>query len=306
MACCYCTCVAALIGSYFLLRWTISLITQVFQHFQRANLKSYGKWAAVTGCTSGIGEEYAFELARQGLNVILVGRNAVELERVSKEITTKHKVNTQIVKIDLGKATSEDIKRAATEITNVPDFGILVNNAGVSYDFPNYFHEVPVETHRNIIQVNISAVVELTHAVLPTLLARKKSAIINVSSLTGIVPVPLLATYSASKAFVEFFSQTLATEYGKKGVFVSSSCPGMVCSKMSKIRRASFFIPTAKDFAASAVAAIGVVGGRCVPFVPHRIQTSILPMLPNSLVQWVLMSQHVALMKKAKAKSGAK
>jgi 17beta-estradiol 17-dehydrogenase / very-long-chain 3-oxoacyl-CoA reductase len=258
------------------------------------NVKSFGKWGAVTGCTSGIGEAYAHELARRGLNVVLIGRSKDQLDRVAKDIADKHKVSTKIVQVDLAKATKEDFARIVSEVKAVDDLGVFVNNAGLSYDHAEYFADVPIETHRNILEVNTRAVVELTYGILPIFVAKKKGALVNVSSITGVVPGPLLATYAASKAFVDSFTISLAAEYKSKGVTIQSLTPGFVVSKMSKIRKSSITTPSAEVFARSSVASLGApsITGRVFPNPIHYLQTAAIRFLPESVQSRIVFAMH--------------
>jgi 17beta-estradiol 17-dehydrogenase / very-long-chain 3-oxoacyl-CoA reductase len=275
------------------------------------NPKSFGSWAAVTGCTSGIGESYAHELAKKGVNVVLISRSKEQLDRVSQEIQTKYKVQTKIIAVDLGAATTAEFQKVIAELKSISDLGILVNNAGLAHD-PEYFLDVKLEDHRNILLVNNRALVELTHGLLPFFLNRKRGAIVNVSSLTGLTPMPLLASYSASKAFVDSFTLSLAAEYQAKGIVFQSLTPGYVVSKMSGIKRANIMAPTADTFAKKSLASLGasttVTGARSIPYPVHYIMGKILPcivpafLMPGLAFKELLKTRAAQQKKKASSK----
>ncbi|KVF07531.1 very-long-chain 3-oxoacyl-CoA reductase 1-like [Cynara cardunculus var. scolymus] len=192
------------LGSLSFLKTSTSILRWVYVNFFRApkNLKKYGSWALVTGSTDGIGKAFAFELAKKGLNLILVGRNPSKLEGVSSEIKSKF-VKTQIKEVvfDLSGDISEGIKKITEAIEGL-DVGILINNAGVSYPYARFFHEVDDQLLNSLIKVNVEGTTKVTQAVLPQMVKRKKGAIVNIGSGAAIVipSDPLYAVYAASKA----------------------------------------------------------------------------------------------------------
>ena len=111
--------------------------------------------------------------------------------------------------------------------------GVLVNNAGLSYDYPEYLHDVDDARVTQLVELNCLSLTKLTKAVLPAMREKKTGAIVNVSSISGIAPTGLLAVYSASKAYVDFFSRSIAEEYARDGIFVQSLMPMFVSSPMS-------------------------------------------------------------------------
>ncbi|CAD6336865.1 unnamed protein product [Miscanthus lutarioriparius] len=143
-------------------------------------------WAVVTGSTSGIGRSMAFELARQGLNVVLVGRDPGKLRDVSDTITKTHAgVQTKTVLFDLAfvsTAQGEEAMRRLREVVDGLDVGLLVNNAGVAKPCAVYLHEFDVDAWVKMIRVNLWALTEVTAAVLPGMVARRRGAIVNIGS----------------------------------------------------------------------------------------------------------------------------
>lgn len=197
------------IGFLSVCKFLIKFLRWVWIMFLRPpnNLKKeYGSWAIVTGSTDGIGKAIAFELASKGLNLVLVGRNPSKLETISNEIREKfgEQVGIKEIVIDLGKSSGKETANAIEAGIQGLDVGILVNNAGVGYPYPRYFHEVDLELMETIIKVNMEAATWVLKAVIPIMLKKNKGAIVNIGSgSTMFIPsYPLNTIYAASKAYV--------------------------------------------------------------------------------------------------------
>ena len=132
----------------------------------------------------GIGLNYAHELAKKGMNLVLVARKADLLNEIADDIRSKYSVKVDVIIADFGKGI--DIYTNIEESLANKDIGILVNNVGVSYDRLNYFHEFSEENMWNMINVNICSMTMMTKMILPGMLAKKKGAIINISSVAAI------------------------------------------------------------------------------------------------------------------------
>lgn len=193
-----------ILGSLSLLKCSLSILKWVYVTFLRPakNLKKYGSWALVTGPTDGIGKAFAFQLARKGLNLVLVGRSPTKLKDVSDSILAKYpKTQINTVVVDFSGDLDEGVTRIREAIEEL-DVGVLINNVGVSYPYARFFHEVDQELLRNLIKVNVEGTTKVTQAVLPGMLQRKKGAIVNIGSGAAIVipSDPLYAVYAATKA----------------------------------------------------------------------------------------------------------
>lgn len=166
-----------------------------------------------------------------------------------------------------------------------------VNNVGVSYDYPEYYDKIDEAAIWNLHRLNIDSTAVMTHMVLPQMVSRSKGAIINVSSGAGAIPMGLLSIYSASKAYVDFFSRALQQEYEKKGIFIQSVLPFMVVSKLSKVRKPSALVPTANQYVRAALSTVGSET-RTFGFWSHKLQWLLLDLLPASWSEKYLFGTH--------------
>ncbi|KAF8390561.1 hypothetical protein HHK36_025088 [Tetracentron sinense] len=275
------------LGLLSVLKSSLAFLQWVYVVFLRPakNLKKYGSWALVTGPTDGIGKSFTFQLAREGLNLILVGRNPDKLKEVSDAIQAKYgKTQIRTVVIDFSGDLSEGIRRIQEAIEGL-DVGVLINNVGMSYPYARFFHEVDEELLNNIIKINVEGTTKVTQAVLPGMLKRKRGAIVNIGSGAAIVipSDPLYAVYAATKAYVDQFSRCLYVEYKKSGIDVQCQVPLYVATKMASIRRSSFFVPSTDGYARAAMRWIGYEP-RCTPYWPHSVLWGLADLLPESVI----------------------
>jgi short-subunit dehydrogenase len=180
------------------------------------------QWAVITGASAGFGAIFAEQLAKRGMSLILAGRDEARLAAVQRRVhDIAPDVEVQLVPGDLGAEAGVD---ALLSHLGGRPVDVLINNAG----FGTYgaFAEADAGREREMIAVNVAALVQLTHAVLPGMLARGAGGILNVASVIAFQPGPYQATYGASKAFVLSFSQALWAETLGSGVTVTALCPG--------------------------------------------------------------------------------
>jgi len=187
------------------------------------------------------------------------------------------------------------------------DVGVLVNNAGLSYPYARYFHEVDEELMRSLIRINVEGVTRVTHAVLPGMVERKRGAIVNIGSgSASVVPSdPMYSVYAATKAYVDQFSRCLYVEYKSKGIDVQCQVPLYVATKMASIRKSSFMVPSADTYARAAVRHIGYEP-RCTPYWPHSVMWFLISILPESLIDNFRLGMCIKIRKKGLAKDAKK
>jgi len=181
-------------------------------------------WVLITGASTGIGEAFAKRFAREGWNTILVARSQEKLQVLNDLLCRDYGVKGIWIAKDLTKPEAshevyEEVKRRQIALDG------LVNNAGCG--FSGRFAQVPLEQYLMIVDLNIRALVTLTHLFLPEMLERKRGFILNVSSTACYQPLPFSSVYAASKSFVTSFTEALWQETKGSGVRVLNLCPGV-------------------------------------------------------------------------------
>lgn len=237
----------------------------------------------MTGASDGIGKEYAIQLAQKGFNLVLISRTASKLETLAKEIETKYvstQTKTKILAMDFAANKDEDYARLKALVDGL-DVGVLVNNVGLSHSIPVPFVLTPKDELRDIITINCLATLRVTQIVAPGMVQRKRGLILTMGSFGGLLPTPLLATYSGSKAFLQQWSTALGSELKPAGVDVELCISYLVTTAMSKIRKTSLFIPNPRNFVKSVLGQIGKSGGASMAFTST-------PFWGHALMHWWL------------------
>ena len=179
------------------------------------------EWVLISGASEGIGRELAKQFAANQFKLVLMARNESRLTGLANELKDKHRIETKSIVGDLSdRETPERIFRACRELP----ISILVNNAG--FGWQGSFAEEELKQAADMVEVNVSALVRLTHLFLAPMLARHEGRILNVASTAAFQPGPFTAIYYATKAFVFSFSLALAEELRGSGVSVTALCPG--------------------------------------------------------------------------------
>jgi uncharacterized protein len=196
----------------------------------------------VTGASSGIGTELAGGLARRGYPLVLVARRRERLDDLAGELRTQYSVGVDVMPLDLGEAASRG--QLAERLRSEPVAG-LCNSAG--FGTSGVFRTLPIERESEEVVLNSLALMELTHAALPGMVERGAGAVLNIASIAGFQPIPFMAVYSATKAFVQTFSEAVHEELHGTGVSVTVLCPGPVPTEWGEIASAErFSIPLAQ------------------------------------------------------------
>ena len=241
--------------------------------------------ALITGASSGIGEALARRIARDGRPVALVARRQARLESIAAELRASNRVDVHALPADLTApgaipALVEEVARRGLTV----DW--LVNNAG--FGTFGKFHELPLAKELEEIRLNVEALVELTGRFVPGMVARKRGLVMNIASVGGFVPSPLMATYTATKAFVLTFSETIHAELAGTGVRCLCVCPGFTRTEfqdhVSVDTRAvpAMAWQTADEVADEAVRA-AARGGVLVNGMMNKALTAALKLIPRSL-----------------------
>jgi short-subunit dehydrogenase len=186
-----------------------------------------GKWALVTGASSGFGVDFAHLLAERGANLVLVARRAEPMNALAAELAEKYGVRTHVEPMDLARpGVGADLKQRldAAQIR----IDLLINNAG--YGLFGAFLEKPLAMTLDMLQLNMLSLTELTHVFATDMVARGGGQILLVSSIGGYQATPLYAAYSASKSYILLFGEALHEELKDKGVTVTVLSPGVTAT----------------------------------------------------------------------------
>ncbi|XP_062552965.1 very-long-chain 3-oxoacyl-CoA reductase-like [Armigeres subalbatus] len=206
---------ASLIFLYETLNSPVRIIWRVL--FPKPSLKDrYGPWAVVTGSSDGIGKQYALNLARNGMNLLLISRTKSKLQQVEREIRSECNVEVKIMDIDFSDGYRV-YARIRKELEGL-DVGVLVNNVGVIHKHPITVEEITQSEMDQVFTVNMLSTVMMVQMVLPGMKLRHRGIIVNMSSEGGHVPMPFVALYGASKAFLCSYSEALQEELRDSGV----------------------------------------------------------------------------------------
>ena len=185
--------------------------------------------ALVTGASSGIGESLARCFAADGHRLVLVARSADKLEALAESLEAAHGTKVTVIPADLSQPDAAHRLAASLKRRRI-DIDILVNNAGVLDH--GAFVDIGADKHQALIDLNISGLTAMISQFLPGMVQRGRGRVLNVASIAAFQPVPSLATYAASKAFVLSLTESLAEELKGTGVTITALCPGITATGM--------------------------------------------------------------------------
>jgi short-subunit dehydrogenase len=187
-----------------------------------------GQTALVTGASSGLGADFARELAGRGASLVLAARRRERLEQLAQELRERHGVTVHVQTVDLSEPDAGRALKAELDARGL-HIDILVNNAGLAAYGP--FFERDWADHQKLLQVDVVALTELTHAFVPAMSERGRGHVLLVASVLGYVPAPGYASYAAAKAYVRHFGDVLAYELRGTGVAVTVVSPGSTATE---------------------------------------------------------------------------
>jgi len=256
-------------------------------------MKIDGCSALITGASAGIGREFARQLANRARTLVLVARREERLNELRDELRNLNaQLNVHVRVVDLcHKSEINELIEWLNQ--NKIDIDFLINNAGLG-DYGPFASSPP---HRNdeMLQVNIVALTTLTRALLPQMIARKRGAILNVSSSAGFLPIPGIAVYAASKAYVNSFSEALRAELCGTGVSVSALCPGPVHTEFGDVakrpggepeRGPEFIYVSVEKTARDALAAVEVNKPAVIPGLGMKIGMFLVRIMPMPILRF--------------------
>jgi uncharacterized protein len=185
--------------------------------------------ALITGASSGIGEALAECFAKAGYNLVLVARSADKLKALGKQLAADHAIKTWVTPADLSLPDAAQKLAAAMQRAKRP-IDVLVNSAGILHH--GAFVDMPVQYHHAMIDLNITGLTTMIAHFAPAMIARGDGRILNVASIAAFQPIPSLATYAATKAYVLSLTESLSEEFKGTGVSVTALCPGITATNM--------------------------------------------------------------------------
>lgn len=247
-----------------------------------------GTWCLITGASSGLGEEFARQLARRGANLILTARSEQRLENLAADLARVNGITTRVFPADLGDPSAVD-----QLLARVLDSGVFVehviNNAG--FGSAGAFARLDPARESTMVRVNVDAIVRLTHGLLEPMHAAGRGGFINVASTASFQPVPFMATYGASKAFVLHFTLALAGELEGTGVRAMALCPGPVRTgfqAVAGIEKPGIAMAelTTERTITRALSAYERGERLCVPGFVNGAQSVAAKLLPRSVITW--------------------
>jgi short-subunit dehydrogenase len=238
----------------------------------------------ITGASSGIGAELARGLARRGYPLLLVARRRERLDELANEVGSEYSVAVEVLPLDLSDSRAR--AKLAVRLRKEPIVG-LCNSAG--FGTSGVFYTLPVERESEEVTLNALALMELTHAALPGMVELGAGAVLNIASIAGFQPMPYMAVYSATKAFVQTFSEAVHEELHGTGVSVTVLCPGPVPTEWAEIANAERFSVSLaqvspRDVAEAAIG--GMLAGRrtVVPGIVPKVVSTGGRFVPRSLL----------------------
>jgi short-subunit dehydrogenase len=255
-------------------------------------LKRYEGYALITGGSSGLGLEFAHQLAAQGYDLVLVARDETNLEKAADSIREKHTVQIVTFTQDLRLADSGSLLYEFLKLQKI-SVGLLVNNAG--YNVPGTFHEADEQKMLGMVDLMCLGYTDLIYKFLPDMLDKKQGAVILIASLAALVPMPKSSVYAAAKAFTLQLGISLHAEYTQQGIDVLVVCPSLVDTNIFKAsgRQA----PDARLLTPQRVIqkTLDALGKKIVIVIPHDLKAKILfwlsYIMPRKILEKVVLKE---------------
>ncbi|HMF45636.1 MAG TPA: SDR family oxidoreductase [Candidatus Udaeobacter sp.] len=250
--------------------------------------------ALITGASAGIGREFARQLAGRARSMILVARRDERLIELANHLKREHpKLVVHVQKVDLGdlgqlQAFLESLDREKLEVD------LLINNAGLGDSGP--FAQSDPDRNKEMTLLNVATLTLITRHFLPQMIAKRRGAVLNVSSAAGFLPIPLSAVYAATKAYVTSFSEALRAELYGTGVGVCALCPGPVITEFQRVAKREgvqpdigpqFLVVTVEQVVRDALTALEADRPIVIPGFAMKLLMLIARLMPMPVLRWV-------------------
>ncbi|CAD5214795.1 unnamed protein product [Bursaphelenchus xylophilus] len=282
--------VAYLFFGYYIFRAVCHTVFHAYVYFYAPmkDLKKLAKtdWAAVTGATDGIGKQYAIQLAKQGMNLVLISRTQSKLDDVREEILKLNpNIKIETIAFDFTDTSPESYEKILRQ--PMKKVGFLVNNVGGVYEIPDRLHEVKggLAEQKQVVDLNLIPAFCLCSIVLKYMKERGGGTIVNVGSIAGSVTFVYVSAYGATKTALEKFSHILRVEYPE--VYIQHLTPGWIVTKFSKKMKPTFFDLTAEEYVKYAVKTVGWVNDTRGHYA-QQLQFDIITSLPMWLQDFLM------------------
>ncbi|GAW79835.1 steroid dehydrogenase [Plasmodium gonderi] len=254
-------------------------------------LRSFGDTVIITGCTDGIGKSLAYSLINENVNLLLISRNEDALKNMKNDLLERnkdYKGHIDYVTFDYNENNFSSYKTIQDKVENL-DVGILINNVGVSYPHPLYFHEMDIQLIEQLVNVNLLSSYYMTKLVLPGMMRKKEGLILYTSSgAATLQSAPLYTIYASVKEAICSFANSLSAELKEHNIQVQCHVPLFIVTKLSKVRKSSLFVPTADVYAESAIKKMkegNIIPCNVItsPYLFHKIQIYLYKTIPKFL-----------------------
>lgn len=253
-----------------------------------AKLNFKDRWVLVTGASSGLGREIARCMAKQEkAHLVITARRKERLEALKKEIESSGNTRVKVLQTDLSR--TDEVDQLFKNATEIADIYAVVNNAGITYY--NISKESELDTFERIININLRAPMRLSLKFLSYFQQKGEGALLNISSLTGLITVPYQNAYSASKHALQAFTEGLHMEYRKSGITICTAAPGGIITEMitnvgldKKIELESPFNMKAEKAAKKVVKAFKKKKFTAVPGLLNKATLFVVRFFPRRLV----------------------
>lgn len=241
-----------------------------------------GSTALITGASSGIGAGFARVLAACGIDLVITARSEQSLQDLADELKALYDIEIDVVVLDLAQTDAPQKLFDHLQQHN-KSIDILINNAGFG-KWAKFLHQ-PLDSYRDMLNLNIQALVDLTYLFLPAMLTQNKGIVINLASTAAFQPLPYIAVYGASKSFVLNFSEALAGEYAGQGIKFLALCPGNTATNFAQTANADttgMVVSTVEDVVRAAIRALDQNKLYCVPGKSNYFTAQLSRILPRS------------------------
>jgi len=256
------------LGLLYLAKLTASLLCDLYDGVRayllplvwRKNFVSeFGPWALVTGCTRGIGREYALGLASRGLGVVLVARDGGALEELALEVG-RMGGRARVLVADFSQEGT--VSRVVEQVKDL-ELGVLVNNVGIMGPHFMPFLDMDQRIIEEMVRINVATATQLCHTLLPAMVSRGRGAVVNISSIMAYQPMAYCSLYTATKYFLQGFTLSLAQELQGTGVVVQEVDPGHVDTRLTKHVIPATPVPFPSTFVSHALSTLGHSAHTC-------------------------------------------